>query len=94
MDIRPFTISVPEEQLVDLRRRITATKWPDREVDPTQGVQLDVIQALARYWATDYDWRRFERRFAALPHTSPRSTGSTSTSSTSAPRTRTRCHSS
>src|SRR6187549_1507901 len=67
MDIRPFTISVPEEQLVDLRRRITATKWPDREVDPTQGVQLDVIQALARYWATDYDWRRFEERFAALP---------------------------
>ena len=68
MDIRPFTISVPDEQLVDLRRRITATKWPDREVDPTQGVQLDVIQALARYWATDYDWRAFEERFAALPH--------------------------
>ena len=68
MDIRPFTFSVPEEQLVDLRRRITATKWPDREVDPTQGVQLDVIQALARYWATDYDWRAFEERFAALPH--------------------------
>jgi len=65
MDIRPFTISVPEEQLVDLRRRITATRWPDREVDPTQGVQLDVIQALARYWATDYDWRAFEARFAA-----------------------------
>ena len=42
MDIRPFTISVPDERLVDLPRRITATKWPDREVDPTQGVQLDV----------------------------------------------------
>src|SRR6187455_2507107 len=68
MDIRPVTISVPEEQLVDLRRRITATKWPDREVHPSQGVQLDVIQALARYWATDYDWRAFEKRFAALPH--------------------------
>ena len=68
MDIRPFVIGVPEEQLVDLRRRVTATNWPDREVDPAQGVQLDVIQALARYWATDYDWRAFERRFAALPH--------------------------
>src|SRR5690242_19366954 len=68
MDIRTFTIDVPEEQLVDMRRRIAATKWPDREVDSTQGVQLDVIQALARYWATDYDWRAFERRFAALPH--------------------------
>ena len=62
----PFTISVSEEQLVDLRRRVTATKWPEREVDSTQGVQLDVIRALA--WATDYDWRAFENRFAALPH--------------------------
>ena len=62
MDIRPFTIDVPEEQLVDIRHRITATNWPDREVDPSQGVRLDVIQALARYWATDYDWRAFERR--------------------------------
>ena len=68
MDIRPFSFDVAEEQLTDLRRRITATKWPDREVDASQGVQLDVIQALARYWATDYDWRAFEKRFAALPH--------------------------
>ena len=67
-DVRPFTIDVPEEQLDDLRRRITATKWPDRETDPTQGVRLDTIQALADYWATGYDWRAFERRFAALPH--------------------------
>lgn len=49
MDIRPFTFAVPEEQLVDMRRRVAATQWPDQEVDPTQGVQLEVIQALARY---------------------------------------------
>ena len=67
-DVRPFTIDVSEAQLADLRRRINATKWPDRETEPSQGVQLDTIQALARYWATDYDWRTFEQRFAALPH--------------------------
>jgi Epoxide hydrolase N terminus len=67
-DIRPLTIEVPEEQLADLRRRIIATRWPDRETDPSQGVQLETIQALASYWATDYDWRKFEKRFAALPH--------------------------
>ena len=67
-EIREFTIDVPEEQLEDLRSRINATKWPDREVDPSQGVQLETIQALASYWATDYDWRKFEERFAALPH--------------------------
>src|SRR5256714_9549380 len=67
-DIREFTIDVPEEQLEDLRNRINATKWPDPEVDASQGVQLETIQALAGYWATDYDWRRFEERFAALPH--------------------------
>jgi len=67
-DVHEFTIDVPEEQLEDLRNRINATKWPDREVDPSQGVQLETIQALASYWATDYDWRKFEERFAALPH--------------------------
>jgi pimeloyl-ACP methyl ester carboxylesterase len=67
-DIRPFAIDVPEEQLTDLRRRILATRWPDREVDPSQGVRLETVQALADYWATGYDWRTFERRFAALPH--------------------------
>jgi pimeloyl-ACP methyl ester carboxylesterase len=67
-EIRPFTIDVPEEQLADLRRRIAATKWPDPEPDPSQGVRLETIQALADYWATEYDWRRFEERFAALPH--------------------------
>src|ERR1044071_6238080 len=67
-DLRPFAIDVPEEQLADLRKRIIATRWPDREIDPSQGVQLETIQALANYWASDYDWRKFERRFAALPH--------------------------
>ncbi len=66
--IRPFTFEVSEEDLVDLRRRVSATRWPDRETDPSQGVRLETIQALARYWTTDYDWRAFEARFAALPH--------------------------
>ena len=66
--IRPFTFDVSEEELADLRRRIEATRWPDRETDPSQGVRLATIQALARYWASDYDWRIFEKRFAALPH--------------------------
>jgi pimeloyl-ACP methyl ester carboxylesterase len=66
--IRPFEVDVPDEALEDLRRRIEATKWPDRETDASQGVQLETIQALASYWAGDYDWRAFEERFAALPH--------------------------
>jgi hypothetical protein len=93
-EIRPFNVSVPEDELVDLRRRIAATRWPDRETDASQGVQLDTIQALAAYWATDYDWRKFEERFAACRTSSPRSTGWTSTSSTCAPSTRMRCRSS
>jgi pimeloyl-ACP methyl ester carboxylesterase len=66
--IRPFNIEVSEDELADLRRRINATNWPDRETDPSQGVRLEMIQALATYWATDYSWRTFEERFAALPH--------------------------
>jgi pimeloyl-ACP methyl ester carboxylesterase len=66
--IRPFNIAVPEEELTDLRSRINATRWPDRETDASQGVQLATIQALASYWGTDYDWRKFEERFKALPH--------------------------
>jgi pimeloyl-ACP methyl ester carboxylesterase len=67
--IRPFHISVPQEQLVDLRRRIEATKWPERELvtDATQGVQLATMQKLAHYWATDYDWRKQEAQLNALP---------------------------
>jgi pimeloyl-ACP methyl ester carboxylesterase len=68
--IRPFSsVNVPEEALVDLRRRIVATRWPNRETvtDASQGVQLDTTQALARYWATEYDWRKIEARINALP---------------------------
>ena len=67
--IRPFRINVPEEALVDLRRRIAATRWPDREIvaDGSQGVQLATTQKLARYWQTDYDWRKIEARLNALP---------------------------
>jgi pimeloyl-ACP methyl ester carboxylesterase len=67
-EIRPFEFEATDEELDDLRSRIQATKWPDRETDPSQGVQLETIQALADYWANDYDWRKFEERFAALPH--------------------------
>ena len=68
--IRPFDVSVPEAELADLRRRITATKWPERETvaAPTQGVQLATMQKLASYWGTDYDWRKCEARLKALPH--------------------------
>jgi pimeloyl-ACP methyl ester carboxylesterase len=68
--IRPFQVNVPEAELTELRRRIKATLWPDRETvtDATQGVQLATIQALARYWATDYDWRKVEARLNALPN--------------------------
>jgi pimeloyl-ACP methyl ester carboxylesterase len=67
-EVRRFEFDVSDDELADLRARIKATKWPDRETDSSQGVQLDTIQALAGYWATDYDWRRFEERFRALPH--------------------------
>src|SRR5262247_3383206 len=67
--IRPFQINVPEAELTELHRRVTATKWPERETvtDASQGVQLATIQALARYWATEYDWRRIEAKMNALP---------------------------
>lgn len=68
-EIRPFRIKVPEETLVDLRRRISATRWPERETvaDDSQGVQLAIIKDLARYWATDYDWRKIEKKLNTLP---------------------------
>jgi epoxide hydrolase-like protein len=68
-EIRPFRIKVPEEQLVDLRRRLNATKWPERETvrDASQGVQFATIRELARYWATDHDWRNIEAKLNALP---------------------------
>ena len=68
-DIRPFNVNVPEAELTELRRRINATRWPERELvnDISQGVQLATMQKLARYWATDYDWRKVEAKLNALP---------------------------
>ena len=68
--IRPLTIEIPEAEIEGLRARIEATRWPEMETvaDPSQGVQLATMQALARYWATDYDFRRFEARLNAFPH--------------------------
>jgi hypothetical protein len=62
--IRPFHINVPEAKLTELRRRISATNWPDRETvtDQSQGVQLATIQKLAQYWSTEYDWRKCEAK--------------------------------
>ena len=67
--IRPFRIEVPQADLDDLRRRLQATRWPEKETvaDQSQGVPLATIQELARYWATDYDLRRFEARLNAVP---------------------------
>jgi pimeloyl-ACP methyl ester carboxylesterase len=67
--IRPFRFRASDAALADLRRRIVATKWPGRETvpDASQGVQLATMQKLARYWSTQYDWRRFERRLSAMP---------------------------
>ncbi len=67
--MRLFRVDVPEEQLVDLRRRIATTRWPDRETvtDESQGVQLAALQEIAQYWVKDYDWRKAEAKLNALP---------------------------
>jgi pimeloyl-ACP methyl ester carboxylesterase len=67
--IRPFRVTTPEKQLVELRRKIADTRWPTKELvdDRSQGVQLATLKALARYWATDYDWRKAEAKLNALP---------------------------
>jgi pimeloyl-ACP methyl ester carboxylesterase len=67
--MEPFHIDIPEAELTELRRRILATKWPEREtvLDESQGIQLAVIQELARYWGTDYDWRKCEAKLNAYP---------------------------
>jgi len=68
--VRPFHITTSKEALVDLRKRISATKFPERETvaDATQGVQLATMEKLARYWATEYDWNKCEARLNALPN--------------------------
>jgi len=66
-DIRPFHVDVPDEELAELTRRISATRWPSPELvgDRSQGVQLATLQQLARYWATEYDWRKAEAKLNA-----------------------------
>ena len=68
-DIRTFRIDIADEQIDDLRRRIEATQWPEKETvaDDSQGVPLETMQKLARHWATDYDWRKAEAKLNALP---------------------------
>ena len=68
--IRPFRVNIPEEDLTELRRRIKATRWPERETvaDQSQGPQLATMQKLARYWGTEYDWRKVEARLNAVPN--------------------------
>jgi pimeloyl-ACP methyl ester carboxylesterase len=68
-ETQPFQVDIPEEQIDDLRRRIAATRWPSKELVPdrSQGVQLATLQELARYWTTDYDWRKAEAKLNALP---------------------------
>jgi pimeloyl-ACP methyl ester carboxylesterase len=68
--VRPFQVNFPEAELAELRRRISATRWPERETvtDESQGVQFATIQKLARYWATDYDWRKVEAKLNSLPN--------------------------
>src|SRR6202047_1816255 len=67
--MHPFHVNIPEAELTELRRRINNTRWPERETvtDATQGVQLATTQALARYWATEYDWGKIEAKLNALP---------------------------
>ena len=68
-EVRPFSVHVPDAALVDLRRRVAATRWPDRETvtDASQGAQLARLQELVRYWGTGYDWRKVEAKLNALP---------------------------
>src|SRR5512134_3028676 len=68
-EIRPFRVDVSDEALENLRRRVAATNWPEKETvaDQSQGVPLAMVQELARYWATDYDWRKVEAQLHALP---------------------------
>jgi hypothetical protein len=92
--IRPFQkVNFPEVELAELRRRINARKWPERETvtDATQGVQLATTQALARYWGTEYDWRKCEARLNALPQFITEIDGSTFISFTFAQNMTMRC---
>jgi hypothetical protein len=91
--IRPFRVHVPQAELDELRRRIAATRWPDRETvnDPSQGIQLAKIKPLVEYWGTSYDWRKAEAKLNALPQFMTRIDGVDITSFTSARSIPTRC---
>src|ERR1044072_3700914 len=67
--VRPFKVNIPQTAVADLRRRLAATRWPDKETvaDDSQGAQLAQLQELVRYWGTDYDWRKGEAKLNALP---------------------------
>ena len=69
-EIRPFRVAFPEAELTELRRRVSVTRWPERETvaDDSQGVRLEMMQDLARYWASDYDWHKCEAKLNHLPH--------------------------
>ena len=94
--IRPFTIEFPDADLEDLRARIAATRWPEKEGvdDASQGVQLATIQAVARYWETEHDWRKCEAKLNSVPNFITEIDGLDIHSSTFARSTRTRCRSS
>src|SRR5260221_12783092 len=68
--IKPFRVHYPDEALADLKHRIAATRWPEKEIvaDQSQGVQLATVQKLARYWETEYDWRKCEAKLNTLPN--------------------------
>ena len=91
--IHPFPIDIPENKLAELRERIAATRWPSEErvADRSQGVQLAALQAIARYWTTEHDWRKAETKLNALPQYITEVDGLGSTSSTSGRRRRTLC---
>ena len=84
IDVDPFQAEFPDEALNDLRERIAATRWPTKELaaDRSQGVQLATLQELARYWTTEYDWRKCEARLNGLPQFTTHIDGVDSTSST------------
>ena len=90
--IRPFRVTIPDKEIVELRGRVAATRWPTKELvgDRSQGVQLATLKELARYWSTEYDWRKAEAR-EHCRSSRQRSTGWRSTSSTSGPGMRMRC---
>ncbi len=88
MTIQPFTITIPQADLDDLRDRLARTRWPDElpDVGWSRGVPLNYLEELAEYWRTSYDWRKWEAKLNEYPSSRPRSTGRPSTSCTSARR--------